>query len=81
LPRRAADQYAYCQKIAPEEAHAGDLVFFSNGAQVNHVGILISEKGALKQMIHSSSTLGISIVDLETSAYWKPKVVGYGRIK
>jgi cell wall-associated NlpC family hydrolase len=81
LPRRAVDQYAYCQKIAPEEAHAGDLVFFSNGAQVNHVGILISEKGALKQMIHSSSTLGISIVDLETSAYWKPKVVGYGRIK
>lgn len=81
LPRRAADQYAYCQKIAPEEAHAGDLVFFSNGAQVNHVGILISEKGALKQMIHSSSSIGISIVDLETSAYWKPKVVGYGRVK
>lgn len=81
LPRRASDQYTYCQKIAPEEAHAGDLVFFSNGEQVNHVGILISEKGALKQMIHSSSSLGISIVDLETSAYWKPKVVGYGRIK
>lgn len=81
LPRRAAEQYTYCQKIAPEEAHAGDLVFFSNGTQINHVGILISEKGALKQMIHSSSSLGISIVEIETSAYWKPKVVGYGRIK
>ncbi|MEY4895011.1 MAG: hypothetical protein RL751_1836 [Bacteroidota bacterium] len=81
LPRRAAAQYAYCQKIDPEEAHAGDLVFFSNGTQINHVGILISEKGALKQMIHSSSSLGISIVEIETSAYWKPKVVGYGRIK
>ncbi len=81
LPRRAAEQYTYCQKIDPEEAHAGDLVFFSNGTQINHVGILISEKGALKQMIHSSSSLGISIVELETSAYWKPKVVGYGRIR
>lgn len=81
LPRRAADQYAFCQKIDPEEAHAGDLVFFSNGTQINHVGILISEKGARKQMIHSSSSLGISIVELETSSYWKPKVVGYGRIK
>lgn len=81
LPRRAAEQYTYCQKIDPEEAHAGDLVFFSNGTQINHVGILISEKGALKQMIHSSSSLGISIVEIETSAYWKPKVVGYGRIK
>jgi len=81
LPRRAADQYTFCQKIDPEDAQAGDLVFFSNGTQINHVGILISEKGALKQMIHSSSSLGISIVELETSAYWKPKVVGYGRIK
>jgi cell wall-associated NlpC family hydrolase len=53
----------------------------SNGTQINHVGILISEKGALKQMIHSSSSLGISIIELETSAYWKPKVVGYGRIR
>lgn len=81
LPRRAAEQYTFCQKIDPEEAHAGDLVFFSNGTQINHVGILISEKGALKQMIHSSSSLGISIVELETSAYWKPKVAGYGRIR
>lgn len=81
LPRRAADQYTFCQKIDPEEAHAGDLVFFSNGTQINHVGILISEKGELKQMIHSSSSLGISIVELESSAYWKPKVAGYGRIR
>jgi cell wall-associated NlpC family hydrolase len=81
LPRRAADQYAYCQKIAPDEAQAGDLVFFSNGTQVNHVGILISQKGALKQMIHASSSIGISVVELETSAYWQPKIAGYGRIK
>jgi cell wall-associated NlpC family hydrolase len=81
LPRRAADQYAFCQKITPEEARAGDLVFFSNGGQVNHVGILISEKGTAKQMIHSSSSVGISVVELETSTYWKPKIVGYGRIK
>lgn len=81
LPRRAADQYTFCQKIDPEDAQAGDLVFFSNGTQINHVGILISEKGALKQMIHSSSSLGISVVELETSSYWKPKIVGYGRIR
>lgn len=81
LPRRAADQYTFCQKIDPEDAQAGDLVFFSNGTQINHVGILISEKGALKQMIHSSSSLGISVVELESSSYWKPKIVGYGRIR
>ena len=81
LPRRAADQYTHCQKIEPDEALAGDLVFFTNGTQINHVGILISDKGAPKQMIHSSSSIGISVVDIENSNYWTPKIAGYGRIK
>jgi cell wall-associated NlpC family hydrolase len=81
LPRRAADQYTFCEPIEAADATAGDLIFFSNGGQVNHVGILISERGAPKEMIHSSSSLGISIVEIETSNYWKPRVVGYGRIK
>ena len=81
LPRRAADQYTHCQKIEPEEALAGDLVFFTNGTQINHVGILISDKGAPKQMIHASSSIGISVVDIENSNYWTPKIAGYGRIK
>jgi cell wall-associated NlpC family hydrolase len=81
LPRRAVDQYTFCQKIDPDEAHAGDLVFFSNGTQINHVGILISEKGELKQMIHSSSSIGISVVVIDDSAYWSARVAGYGRIK
>jgi cell wall-associated NlpC family hydrolase len=81
LPRRAADQYTHCQKIEPDEALAGDLVFFTNGTQINHVGILISDKGAPKQMIHASSSIGISVVDIENSNYWTPKIAGYGRIK
>jgi cell wall-associated NlpC family hydrolase len=81
LPRRAADQYTHCQKIEPEEALAGDLVFFTNGTQINHVGILISDKGAPKQMIHSSSSIGISVVVIDDSAYWSARVAGYGRIK
>jgi cell wall-associated NlpC family hydrolase len=81
LPRRAADQYTFCQKIDPDEAHAGDLVFFSNGTQINHVGILISDKGARKQMIHASSSIGISVVVIDDSAYWSARVAGYGRIK
>jgi cell wall-associated NlpC family hydrolase len=81
LPRRAMDQYSFCQAIDPEKALAGDLVFFSDGNTVNHVGILISEKGAPKQMIHSSSSIGISIVDIETSTYWQTRIAGYGRVK
>ncbi len=80
LPRRAVDQYEFAEKITPEEAQIGDLVFFSNGGQVNHVGILISERGAPKLMIHSSSSIGISIADIENSSYWNSRVAGYGRV-
>jgi cell wall-associated NlpC family hydrolase len=81
LPRRAMDQFNFCEAIDPEKATAGDLVFFTNGNQINHVGILISEKGAPKQMIHSSSSIGISIVEIETSSYWQTRIAGYGRVK
>lgn len=81
LPRRAMDQFNFCEAIEPEKVKAGDLVFFSNGSQINHVGILISEKGAPKQMIHSSSSIGISIVEIETSSYWQTRIAGYGRVK
>jgi hypothetical protein len=81
LPRRAMDQFNFCEAIDPEKATAGDLVFFTNGSQINHVGILISEKGAPKQMIHSSSSIGISIVEIETSSYWQTRIAGYGRVK
>ncbi|MEI8117212.1 MAG: C40 family peptidase [Flavobacteriia bacterium] len=78
IPRRASDQFAACVKLVEEEAQIGDLVFFSNGGEVNHVGILINEKGQAKTMIHASSSKGISIVEIENSTYWKPRIVGYG---
>lgn len=78
IPRRAKDQFEQCTKLTEEEAQIGDFVFFSNGGEVNHVGILINEKGQPKTMIHASSSKGISIVEIENSTYWKPRIVGYG---
>ena len=78
IPRRALDQFDACSKLAEEDAQIGDFVFFSNGGDVNHVGILINEKGQAKTMIHASSSKGISIVEIESSTYWKPRIVGYG---
>jgi len=79
LPRRAKDQYEAAQKIKEKDAQIGDLVFFSNGTEISHVGILINELGKPKTMIHSSSSKGISIVEIDSSNYWKPRVAGYGR--
>jgi cell wall-associated NlpC family hydrolase len=47
---------------------------------VNHVGILTSAKNEPKQMIHASSSIGISIVNIEQSTYWQGRIVGYGRV-
>jgi hypothetical protein len=79
VPRRAQDQYDASVKISPEKAQIGDLVFFSNGTEISHVGILINELGKPKTMIHASSSKGISIVEIDSSNYWKPRVAGYGR--
>jgi len=79
LPRRAKDQYEASQKIKEKDAQIGDLVFFSNGTEISHVGIIINELGKPKTMIHASSSKGISIVEIDSSNYWKPRVAGYGR--
>lgn len=78
IPRRAKDQYDACVKLTESEAQLGDFVFFSNGGEVSHVGILVTEKGQAKKMIHASSSKGISIVQIEASTYWEPRIVGYG---
>ena len=78
IPRRAKDQYDASIKLRTGEAKMGDLVFFSNGGDISHVGMLINEPGKPKTMIHSSSSKGISIVEIESSEYWNKRVVGYG---
>ena len=78
IPRRAKDQYEASTKLKVNEAKMGDLVFFSNGGDISHVGILINEPGKNKKMIHASSSKGISIVEIESSEYWNKRLVGYG---
>ncbi len=78
IPRRAKDQYDASIKLKANQAKMGDLVFFSNGGDISHVGMLINEPGQAKKMIHASSSKGISIVDIESSDYWSKRLVGYG---
>lgn len=58
--------------------HTWAILFFSNGGEVNHVGILVNKPGAEKAMIHASSSKGIQLISIEQSSYWKSRVVGYG---
>lgn len=80
LSHRAADQYKEVKKVKRKDVQVGDLIFFSNGGTINHVGIVYSMENNSIQMIHSSSSIGISIVDIYESAYWKRRIVGFGTI-
>ncbi|MFL2663559.1 MAG: C40 family peptidase [Crocinitomicaceae bacterium] len=80
LPRVASEQYKYAKTINAKRAFMGDLVFFSEGKEITHVGILVNQPNERKRMIHSSSSKGISVVDIDDSDYWRSRLVGYGRI-
>jgi len=80
IPRVAGDQYKNAKTIQAKRAYMGDLVFFSEGKEITHVGILVNQPHENKRMIHSSTSKGISVVDIEASSYWKNRLVGYGRI-
>ncbi|MCB0476662.1 MAG: C40 family peptidase [Crocinitomicaceae bacterium] len=74
LPRRAADQQAKSKKIKIKDAKVGDLVFFSSGGGVNHVGIIVSNENGKPIMIHASTSQGIVETDILGNSYWKPRL-------
>lgn len=75
LPRTAQAQSEYQEKIKISDARKGDLVFFgSSKRNINHVGIVVSDKGEDLTMIHASSSRGIMISNIENDTYWHPKL-------
>ena len=78
LPRRAEDQYNESRKLNRKNVSMGDLIFFSNGSGVSHVGMIVSELGQPLSMIHSSSSKGIIITEIDKSEYWLKLLHGFG---
>lgn len=75
----SADIYdKYCRKINRSQLKEGDLVFFSfvKSRKISHVGIYLLNN----KFIHSSSSKGVIISDLDEPYYIK-NFVGCGRVK
>lgn len=73
LPRTASQQYLATQRISAGEARVGDLVFFSYGSGVAHVGIYLGNN----TMIDAQNN-GVVIESLD---WWNQYLVGFGRIQ
>ncbi len=77
-PRRATDQKSAAKKVKRKDVQPGDLVFFDSGSGISHVGIVFSLQNNSIQMIHASSSKGISIVDIYASTYWSQRIDSFG---
>jgi cell wall-associated NlpC family hydrolase len=81
IPRTAQEQFNACESISLRKAEKGDLVFFGKSKnRISHVGLVLSGLGENLTMIHSSSSQGIIITNVELSNYWKNKLMGVGRV-
>lgn len=77
LPHSAHQIYKDCQKIAPNELHLGDLVFFrmTKTKKIDHVGIYLVKN----YFVHASSSYGVVVSEL-TEKYYRSRFAGAGRI-
>ncbi|MCR2806456.1 C40 family peptidase [Paenibacillus soyae] len=76
LPRTSAAQASMGKKVDRGSLSMGDLVFFNtNGRSISHVAIYAGNN----QIIHSSSSKGVTISDMNSS-YWKGKYVTARRV-
>lgn len=67
--------------IPKQEAKAGDLIFFRSPQHkaINHVGIVVSADSTQVRFIHSSTSKGVMISQLN-SPYYKKRYAGVRRI-
>lgn len=72
IPRTAAQQFLASVKIDVKDVLPGDLVFFSYGKGIQHVGIYVGNG-----MMLNSQNAGVVI---EKISGWKQHLAGFGRV-
>jgi len=74
LPRTTTDEFKLGKSVDKTNLAIGDLVFFGERGNVNHVGIYVG-KG---NFIHASTSKGVMVSPLD-DIYWEPRYVGARR--
>ncbi|MCK2156080.1 MULTISPECIES: C40 family peptidase [Exiguobacterium] len=72
LPRTSSSQYSSSRKVSVSNVQPGDLVFFSHGSGIQHVGMATS-----KSSMVNSETGGVKYSSFK-SGYWGSRLVGAG---
>jgi peptidoglycan DL-endopeptidase CwlO len=75
LPRTSTGQSTLGKPIKFKEAQPGDLLFFGRGNRIQHVAIVVTNDKKELMMVHSSSSHGVIIENVNTSDYWKKRIM------
>ena len=77
LPRTSQSMYGTGTAVNKANLKAGDLVFFNtSGRGISHVGIYIGGN----KFIHSMTSKGVTITDINDKWYWGSRYVGAKRV-
>lgn len=77
LDRSTSAMYSKGTSVKKANLQVGDLVFFkTTSAKVGHVGIYIGNN----KFIHSSSSKGVIVTDINDKYYWGKRYVGAKRV-
>ena len=77
LPRTSKAMYETGTAVKKDDLQAGDLVFFNtSGKGISHVGIYIGDN----KFIHSMTSKGVTITDINDKWYWGSRYVGAKRV-
>lgn len=62
------------KRVKVSNAEPGDLVFFGKGRKMQHVGLVLTNRGNSLKVIHSSTSSGVIIEDVYSSQYWSQRI-------
>lgn len=81
MPRTAQQQWDVTQRLTPQDARPGDLIFFqgtySAGTYITHVGIYLGN-GKMLNAPAEGKTLDVYDIN---SPYWSNHFAGFGRVR
>ncbi|WP_426243477.1 C40 family peptidase [Nocardioides sp. LHG3406-4] len=71
MPRTSSAQAGHVRRIPKSQLHRGDLMFFTGGGGVYHVGIFVGRlKSGAVQMLHSSTPGRPVQIDVPWTSSW-----------
>jgi cell wall-associated NlpC family hydrolase len=84
LPRTSREMANYGTYVSKNELQKGDLIFFTgrnmNSGVVGHIGIVVEVTNEAIKMMHSSSSQGVHIEDLNQSVYFSKRYITARRL-